>query len=88
MKVKKMPERTCVVTHEKYLKKDLLRIVRTKDLEVAVDLTGKMNGRGAYIKKDLSVLEQAKKNKVLEHHLEVPISEDIYKQIEEIIKNN
>ena len=88
MKTKKIPERTCVVTHEQCLKKDLLRIVRTKDLQVLVDVTGKMNGRGAYIKKDLSVLEKEKKNKILEHHLGVPISEDIYKEIEEIIKNN
>ena len=51
MKVKKLPERTCVITHEKCLKKDLLRIVRCPDGIVRVDLTGKMNGRGAYVKK-------------------------------------
>ena len=51
--MKKMPERTCVVTKEKTLKKDLLRVVRNKDGEVIVDLTGEANGRGAYLKKDL-----------------------------------
>ena len=50
MKVKKIPLRTCVITREKLPKKDLLRIVRTPEGEVLVDETGKMNGRGAYIK--------------------------------------
>ena len=53
MKVKKIPLRTCVVTHEKLPKKDLLRIVRTPDGIVEADLTGKKNGRGAYIKNDV-----------------------------------
>ena len=56
--MKKMPERTCVVTKEKTLKKDLLRVVRNKDGEVIVDLTGKANGRGAYLKK---ILRSSKK---------------------------
>ena len=50
MKVRKIPYRTCSVTLEKLDKKDLLRIVRNKEGEVFVDLTGKKNGRGAYIK--------------------------------------
>mgnify|MGYP000763326848 FL=1 len=66
MKVKKIPLRTCVITREKLPKKDLLRIVRTPEGEVLVDETGKMNGRGAYIKKDIQVLEQARKKKTLE----------------------
>ena len=57
MKVKKIPLRTCVITREKLPKKDLLRIVRTPEGNVLVDETGKMNGRGAYIKKDIQVLE-------------------------------
>ena len=85
MKVKKIPMRTCVVTKEKCEKKDLLRIVRNKEEGVVVDLTGKKNGRGAYIKKDLSVLEKAKKSKVLEKHLECEIPESIYEEIKEII---
>ena len=85
MKVKKIPERTCVVTKEKYPKMELLRIVRTKDGKVEVDLTGKKNGRGAYIKKDLNVLELAKKNKILEKHLEIKIEDNIYDEIKEII---
>ena len=51
MKTRKIPMRTCVVTKEKCEKKDLIRVVRNKDNGVSVDLTGKMNGRGAYLKK-------------------------------------
>jgi len=88
MKVKKIPERTCVVTHEKFPKKELLRVVRTPEGLVEIDLVGKKNGRGAYIKKDLEVLELAKKNKTLEHHLEVAIEDSLYDEIKKIIENN
>lgn len=88
MKVKKIPERTCVVTHEKFPKKELLRVVRTPEGLVEIDLVGKKNGRGAYIKKDLEVLELAKKNKALEHHLEVAIEDSLYDEIKKIIENN
>lgn len=86
MKTKKIPLRSCVVTHEKLEKKDLLRIVKNKDDEVSVDVTGKANGRGAYIKCDLDVLEKAKKSKALDRKLETTISDEVYLQIEEIIK--
>ena len=86
MKTKKIPERTCVVTHEKCLKKDLLRIVRTKDLQVLVDVTGKMNGRGAYIKKDIATLEKAIKSKALDRHLETTVSDEVYEEIRKIIE--
>ena len=88
MKVRKIPERTCVVTREKFPKKELLRIVRTPEGEVEVDLVGKKNGRGAYIKKDLAVLEQAKKTKALERHLEVEINDTVYEEIKNVIENN
>ena len=88
MKVKKIPMRSCVITHEKFEKRELLRIVKDKDGVVSVDLTGKMNGRGAYIKKDLEVLEKAKKTKALEKHLETSIPDSIYESIEKIIKEN
>lgn len=81
MKVKKIPLRTCVITREKLPKKDLLRIVRTPEGKIFVDETGKMNGRGAYIKKDLQVLEQARKKKILERHLECSIEESVYDDI-------
>lgn len=88
MKIKKIPMRTCVVTREKQEKKNLLRIVRTPNGEVIVDSIGKSNGRGAYITKDLAVLDKAKKSKVLEKHLETSIPDSIYEQIENIINNS
>ncbi len=84
--MKKMPERTCVVTKEKTLKKDLLRVVRNKDGEVIVDLTGKANGRGAYLKKDLEVIKKAQQTKILDRILEINIPDTIYDQLIEIVK--
>ena len=86
MKVKKVPMRTCVVTHEKCEKKDLLRIVRNNIGELFVDETGKQNGRGAYIKKDNDVLEQAKKSRVLERSLNTSIPDEFYEEVKKHIK--
>ena len=86
MKVKKIPLRTCVVTGEKLPKKELLRIVRTPEGKIEPDLTGKLNGRGAYIKATLEVLEKAKKSNALAKHLEVSISEEDYEKIKEVIE--
>lgn len=86
MKTRKIPMRTCVVTKEKCEKKELLRIVRNKELGVQVDETGKLNGRGVYIKKDLEVLKKARKNKILDKRLEVVVPEEVYDKIEEILK--
>lgn len=87
MKTRKIPLRTCVVTKENLPKGELLRIVRTPDGDVVVDLTGKANGRGAYIKKDVSVLEKAKKSRILEKRLEVEIKEEVYEEIKKILEN-
>ena len=86
MKTKKIPLRTCVVTKESLPKQELLRIVRTPEGVVQVDETGKMNGRGAYIKKDISVLEKAQKSKVLEKRLEIKIEDSVYEEIKNIIE--
>ena len=69
MKPKKIPLRTCVVSHEKCEKKDLFRVVRTPLGEVVVDYTLKANGRGAYLKKDESIILKAKKSKILDRNL-------------------
>lgn len=84
MKTKKIPMRTCTVSHEKLPKKELVRIVRTPEGEVEIDLNGKVNGRGAYLKKDKDVILKAKQTKVLERHLEVKISDEIYDQLLDI----
>ncbi|MBQ3468786.1 MAG: YlxR family protein [Bacilli bacterium] len=87
MKTRKIPMRTCVVTLEKLPKVELIRIVKNKEGEVFVDPTSRANGRGVYIKKDLEVLKQARKSKVLEKKLESTIEERVYEEIEEIIKS-
>ena len=81
MKVRKIPMRTCVVTHEKCEKKDLLRVVRNNEGIVFVDDTLKANGRGAYLKKDKEVIEKARKSKVLETHLDIKIDDKIYDEL-------
>ena len=87
MKNRKIPMRSCVVTKEKLPKAELLRIVKTTDGNVIADISGKINGRGAYIKKDVEVLEKAIKSKVLERQLETTISMDVYDEIRKIIEN-
>lgn len=84
--MKKIPERTCVVTKEKFAKKDLIRIVRDKEGNVSIDTTGKSNGRGAYLKKDIDVINKAKSTKVLERILEVDIPVEIYDELINMIK--
>ena len=88
MKVKKIPMRTCIISKEKLPKRDLLRIVRTPQGEVVIDITGKVNGRGAYIKKDVDIIKKAKVSKQLENHLEVSIPDSIYEEIINIINNS
>jgi hypothetical protein len=86
MKTKKIPMRTCVVTKEKLEKRDLLRIVRTPEGNVLLDETGKSNGRGAYLKKDIEVINRAEKNKILERILEIEIPESIYESARNLCK--
>ena len=87
MKVKKIPMRTCVVTREKYEKKDLLRIVRTPEGVVEVDKTGKKNGKGAYIKLSKEVIEKARSNKALDRALEVNIPNSLYEELERMVED-
>lgn len=68
-------------------KKDLIRVVKGKEEEVSVDLTGKKNGRGAYICKSVECLEKAFKSKKLERNLETRISEEIYNKLKDEIEN-
>ncbi|MGL4624435.1 MAG: RNase P modulator RnpM [Culicoidibacterales bacterium] len=80
----KIPLRRCVVTREQFPKRELIRIVRNKEGLVSVDLTGKANGRGAYVQKDPEVIAQAQKRKVLERQLEVSIPQEVYDELTEI----
>ncbi|NLM62927.1 MAG: YlxR family protein [Mollicutes bacterium] len=86
MKKRKIPMRRCVITKEQLQKKELIRVVRTPEREVIVDLTGKQNGRGAYLKKDIEVINKAQKSKILEKHLEVEIPDSIYDELRQIVE--
>ncbi|MBR3151913.1 MAG: YlxR family protein [Erysipelotrichaceae bacterium] len=83
--MKKIPMRRCVATGESCPKKELLRIVRTPEGTVEVDPTGKRNGKGAYLKKDLQALETARKRNALGRALETEISEEVYEAIKKEI---
>ncbi len=85
MKVKKIPMRTCVVTREKLPKQELIRVVRTPDGKVIIDQTGKSNGRGAYLKKDVSVFEKAKKSKILNRHLEIEVPDEVFDELNKLL---
>jgi predicted RNA-binding protein YlxR (DUF448 family) len=66
---KKIPLRKCILTNEMYPKKELIRIVVTKEGDIFVDPTGKKNGRGSYVVKDLDKVQNARQKKVLEKKL-------------------
>lgn len=76
-KVKKTPERKCMGCMQTFPKKDLVRIVRTPEGNVEMDLTGKKSGRGAYICKSEACLKKAIKSKRIQTNLEVEISEEL-----------
>lgn len=81
MLMKKIPMRSCVVTLEKCEKKDLIRVVRDNTGNVFVDVTGRANGRGAYLKKDIDVIKKARVNKILDRRLEVEVPDSIYEEL-------
>ena len=83
--MKKIPMRMCVVTRERFPKQELIRVVVNKEGIVTVDVTGKANGKGAYIKKDIDVLKKAKTTKVLDRTLNTDISDDIYNELRRVI---
>ncbi len=81
MKVRKIPMRSCVVTRERLPKADLIRVVRYTDGSVYVDTTGRMNGRGAYLKRDMSVVLKAYKSKVLNKILDVDVPDSVFDEL-------
>ena len=88
MKEKKIPLRTCAITREKLPKRDLLRIVRTPEGEIKLDLVGKMNGHGAYVKKDKEVILKAKKNRAIDKLLETNIKDEFYDEVIKSLEEN
>lgn len=78
---KKIPMRKCVATNEMFPKKEMIRVVRSKEGEVSVDPTGKKSGRGAYLSKSREAVEAAKKKNSLGTQLETAIPESVYEEL-------
>ena len=83
MAEKKVPMRTCIACRCEKPKKELIRIVKNKEGEFAVDRTGKLNGRGAYVCDDTNCFEKVIKRKLLNHVFEMEVPVEIYSTIEE-----
>ena len=83
--MKKEPLRKCLATNEKLAKKDLIRVVRNNEGKVFIDLTGKANGRGAYIKKSTEAIEIAKKRKCFQRALECEVDESIFEELLKVV---
>ena len=85
MKTKKIPLRKCIACGESKPKKELIRIVKNNENEVNVDLTGKLNGRGAYICNNATCFEAAYKSKKISRSLQIEITDEIYNKLREVI---
>ena len=83
--MRKTPRRKCLVSNEMFDKKELIRIVRTPNKEVIVDLSGKANGRGAYIKLSVENIEKAKSKNVLQRALQVEIPDEVYVELSKLL---
>lgn len=86
-KRRKVPLRKCIMTKSMKPKEELIRIVRTKEKQVFVDPTGKKNGRGAYLSKDIQVINEAQESNALEKQFKVKVDSSIYEQLKELVLN-
>lgn len=86
--MKKQPQRTCMGCNTKKDKKDLIRIVKSKDEDIQIDITGKKNGRGAYICNNVECLDRLIKTKRLEKIFEMKISDEVYNNLRGVIIDN
>ena len=86
-KKKKIPMRKCVIANEMKPKKDMIRVVRNKEGEIFADATGKKQGRGAYVSKDVQLIEDAQKQGVLEGFFKTDSEtlDPVYKEIIRLI---
>lgn len=78
---KKIPMRMCVGCREMKPKKELLRVVRSAEGAVSIDLIGKAPGRGAYLCKSVACLERAIKSKALDRAFEQKVEPEIYERL-------
>ena len=80
-KVKKIPQRKCIVCQDRDSKKELMRIVKNKEGEIFLDPSGRATGRGAYICKDSECLKKAIKTKALNRAFKVEVSDEVYEKL-------
>lgn len=80
-KIKKVPQRKCIVCQDRESKKGLMRIVKNKEGQILLDPTGKANGRGAYICKDSECLKKAIKTKALNKAFKIEVSSEVYENL-------
>ena len=88
MKTKKIPMRMCLGCGEMKPKRELIRVVKSKEGDISLDLTGKRSGRGAYICKSVECFEKARKARKFERSFSCMISEDIYNSMEGELRDN
>ena len=88
MKTKKIPMRMCLGCGEMKPKRELIRVVKSKEGDISLDLTGKKSGRGAYICKSVECFEKARKARKVERSFSCMISEDIYNSMEGELREN
>lgn len=87
MKTKKVPLRMCTGCGEMFDKRTLVRVVKSPDGEISLDLTGKKSGRGAYVCKNPECLKKARKKRAFERAFSTQISEEVYNAMEEEMKH-
>lgn len=88
MKTKKIPMRMCLGCGEMRPKRELIRVVKSKEGDISLYLTGKKSGRGAYICKSVECFEKARKARKFERSFSCMISEDIYNSMEGELREN
>ena len=87
MKQRKLPLRKCLGCGEVKDKRELVRVVKSPDGEISLDLTGKKAGRGAYICADASCLSKARKAKRIDRAFECTVPDEVYEAMERELKN-
>ncbi len=87
MQQKKIPLRKCTGCGEMKPKKELVRVVKTPEDEILMDLTGRKNGRGAYICRDVECLKKARKSKRIEKSFQCSIPDEVYDKMEQELKS-
>ncbi len=85
---KRVPLRMCAGCGQRKPKKELVRVVRSPEGEISLDLTGRKPGRGAYLCRDAACLKAARKARRLEKAFSCRIPDEVYDRLEEELLEN